>query len=310
MDLMANSLAFGAAALAAATMGFAIQRGATCTVAAVDEIVTQRRASRLIALLEASLWVAGGLLIARRLGWVAQVPAAYGLSGWTFVGAALLGLGAHVAGACVFGAIARLGSGDWAYAMTPLGFYVGCASVGALFGAAMSHAAPAGIETAAAPTLVVVAIGGFFAWRALGLVRHRTWTPHAATLVIGAAFVVTLVLAGAWAYTDALADLARGMAHSTILRTLLALSLLGGAIAGGWHKDRLRWHRPSLPALARSFAGGVLMGWGSLLIPGSNDGLILVGMPLLRPYAWAAFATMCLVIAAAQLWRVPARSKS
>jgi heme exporter protein D len=45
----------------------------------------------------------------------------------------------------------------------------------------------------------------------------------------------------------------------------------------------------------------VLMGWGSLLIPGSNDGLILIGIPLLRPYAWLAFASMIVVIAAALL---------
>ena len=45
------------------------------------------------------------------------------------------------------------------------------------------------------------------------------------------------------------------------------------------------------------------MAWGSLLIPGSNDGLILIGMPLLRPYAWLAFGTMCVTIATAQLLR-------
>ena len=38
------------------------------------------------------------------------------------------------------------------------------------------------------------------------------------------------------------------------------------------------------------------MGWGSLLIPGSNDGLILIGIPLLRPYAWVAFLAMCVTI--------------
>ncbi len=38
------------------------------------------------------------------------------------------------------------------------------------------------------------------------------------------------------------------------------------------------------------------MGWGTLLIPGGNDGLILVGMPLLWPYAWVAFLTMCITI--------------
>ena len=44
------------------------------------------------------------------------------------------------------------------------------------------------------------------------------------------------------------------------------------------------------------------MGLGSLLIPGSNDGLILIGIPLLYPYAWITFATMCLTIAAALNW--------
>jgi toxin CptA len=43
------------------------------------------------------------------------------------------------------------------------------------------------------------------------------------------------------------------------------------------------------------------MGWGSLLLPGGNDGLILVAMPLAWPYAWLAFATMCITIATAQL---------
>jgi toxin CptA len=41
------------------------------------------------------------------------------------------------------------------------------------------------------------------------------------------------------------------------------------------------------------------MAWGSLLIPGSNDGLILIGIPLLRPYAWIAFIAMFATIAAA-----------
>jgi toxin CptA len=41
------------------------------------------------------------------------------------------------------------------------------------------------------------------------------------------------------------------------------------------------------------------MAAGSLLIPGSNDALMLVGLPLLHPHAWLAFAVMCLTIAAA-----------
>jgi hypothetical protein len=317
MEFMLQGLVFVVAALCAATMGFAIQRGATCTVAAVEEVVQRRGAGRLIALVEASAWVAGGLLIAHRLHWLAQVPVGYALNGWTLVGAALLGIGAFVARACVFGAIARLGSGDWAYAATPLGFYLGCLSVSAVFAPAAAQALGASPVILEAPAMTVWLVAGFFAWRiATQLIEHRgmprasagrrLWSPHAATIVIGLAFLVMLIVAGAWAYTDALADLARGMVRGAGVRMVLLMCLLAGAIVGGWTAGRLRLARIRAAALARCLIGGVLMGWGSLLIPGGNDGLVLVGMPLLWPYAWVAFATMCLTIGSAQsmqLWR-------
>jgi Sulphur transport len=309
--LMVQSLAFGVAALCAVTMGFAIQRGATCTVAAVEEVVERRGAGRLLALVEASVWVAGGLLIVHQLHGLTQLPMGYALSSWTFGGAALLGLGAFVARACVFGAIARLGSGDWAHAATPLGFYLGCLSMAALFAPPAPAALGASPAFLAAPGILAWCAAGFFAWRVANpllahrrslpeLFRQRLWSPHAATIVIGIAFLVMLVLAGAWAYTDVLAELAHGMTQGVAARAGLLLCLLAGAIGGGWAAGRLRFTPPRLLPLARCLAGGVMMGWGSLLIPGGNDGLILIGMPLLWPYAWAAFATMCLCIGSAQ----------
>jgi len=311
MELMLKGLTFIVVALCAVTMGFAIQRGATCTVAAVEEVVARRGAGRLIALVEASAWVAGGLLIAHRLHWLAQVPMGYAVSGWTFAGAALLGIGAFVTRACVFGAIARLGSGEWAYAATPLGFYLGCLSVTMVFAPTAAHSLGASPVFVAAPTVTAWLVMGLFAWRvATPLVGHRgmlrvlfarrLWSPHAATIVIGMAFLVMLILAGAWAYTDVLADLARGMVHDVLARAVLLMCLLAGAIGGGWTAGRLHFTRVRASTLARCLIGGVLMGWGSLLIPGGNDGLILVGMPLLWPYAWVAFATMCLTIGCAQ----------
>ena len=129
MELVVNSGVFVLGALAAGVMGFAIQRGATCAVAAVDELVSKRSATRLMAMLEASLWVAVGLVLAQQLHWLERLPAGYALSAWTIVGGALLGFGAWVNRACVFGSIARLGSGNWAYLATPLGYYLGCLTV-------------------------------------------------------------------------------------------------------------------------------------------------------------------------------------
>jgi toxin CptA len=123
-----------------------------------------------------------------------------------------------------------------------------------------------------------------------------------ATVVIGVTFVLTLLLVGGtWGYTDVLAELARGMANNVTWRVLLLVALFGGALLGGWTAGRWTSTRPTAAQVARCFAGGALMAWGTLLIPGANDGLILVGMPLLRPYAWLAFGTMCVTIAAVLL---------
>ena len=80
----------------AATMGYAIQRGATCTVAAMDELVNKRRAHRFVALLEAALWVLGGLLLLRELHAMPPMPSGYALGLGTIAGAALLGVGAAI----------------------------------------------------------------------------------------------------------------------------------------------------------------------------------------------------------------------
>lgn len=77
-----------------------------------------------------------------------------------------------------------------------------------------------------------------------------------------------------------------------LLIALYAGAFIGGRTAGGWRPGR-----PAAGDLLRAFFGGALMGWGSLLIPGSNDGLIFIGIPLLRPYAWVALTSMAVVIA-------------
>lgn len=311
MNAAPPMLLFAVAFFCVAVMGYAIQRGATCTVAAVDEWVTRRSWRRLRGMGEASAWVAGGLLVADLLHRLPAMPAGYAVTGWTVAGGVLLGLGAWINGACVFGAIARLGSGEWAYAATPPGYLIGCASLQALFSPSPPQPLAEASLLFAAPEPLAAAFGLFAAWRLLPALWRpdfaalcaRLWQPHAATAVIGITFLFTLLLAGAWAYTDLLADLARGSLQELWPRLLLFAALLLGAAWGGYTAGR--W-RPSWPAPGQwlqCLAGGVLMGWGTLLIPGSNDGLILVGMPLLRPYAWLAFGTMCLTIAAALLLR-------
>ena len=296
------SLSFLIAAVCAAVMGYAIQRGATCMVAAIEEVVTERRASRLIALVEAGVWVAGGLIVASLLGGLSMSPADYPVTLATIAGGVLLGIGALINRACVFGSIARLGSGEWAYVLTPVGFFLGCLGAGWL----MVTNAPTQVASPlfGAAQWLVWPFALFALWRGWEAVRALTagkfaahiWSPHRATMVIGLAFIVMLLTVGSWAYTEALASLARGMANNTQAKLLLFAGLLVGALLGGWTAGRLRMVAPTAGGLARCIAGGAMMGAGSVLIPGSNDGLILLGLPLLQLRAPVALASMALAI--------------
>ena len=66
MQVVLFSVAFVLAAFCAGVMGFAIQRGSTCTVAAVDEVVAQRSPGRLLSLLEIDKDSFDALAAARR----------------------------------------------------------------------------------------------------------------------------------------------------------------------------------------------------------------------------------------------------
>lgn len=289
------------ALLSAALMGLAIQRGATCMVAAVDEALSHRRAHRAAALAEAAVWVGGLAFLAAAVGWLRMTPTVYPVTPGTVAGGVLLGLGAWVNRACVFGAVARIGAGQWAYLATPVGFFLGCLVP---LSAPLPPAASAEFGTGHGAEAIALFFVVLAVWRLVAAVRaphlgRFLWHPHRATLLIAVTFVITLLSAGAWAYTDALAALARSMDAMLPLRLAMAAALLGGAIAGGAIAGKLRRERPQASALLRCGAGGAVMGMGAMLVPGSNDGLILLGLPALLPHAWVAVAVMTLSIAAA-----------
>lgn len=240
-------------------MGFAIQRGGTCLVAAVDEAVSQRSANRLVALGEASLLVAAGIVVAQLLGVLPMAPRAFAVTGWTVLGGTIMGLGAYVAGACVFGAIARIGNGEACYFLVPLGFFLGCAAALRLGMDRLPHAVTphspilADALLFAGPLLLIVS---WRMWHTVQALRRRellayVWSPHVATGVIGVTFVILFIAVGAWNYTDYLAEAARHMATRGADRGLLLLGLFGGALLGGWTAGRIKPAMPKPLTIAR-----------------------------------------------------------
>jgi uncharacterized protein len=285
--------------------GFALQRGNICVVRAVREGVETRDWRLFGAILECAAWALAGLVLAeaaglmRREDWPAQPSLLLAA-----LGGATFGVGAMLNGACAFGTVGRLASGEWGLLAMPAGFVLGAGAARGL-----GLAAPLTTSAAAAPLALVLSALAVFvafrlwgAWRVgaaatLNVVRAPHWPPPMAMAVLGLANVALLSLVFAWPYTTLLVDISTGGGMDLALRGALALTLAAGAYAGARSAGRFAWRAPDRAGLLSSLAGGALMGAGAMLIPGGNDGLVLLGLPLLQPSAFVAYAAMAGVIA-------------
>ncbi len=280
-------------------MGVAIQRGNTCTVVALDDVVHRRSWDRLLAIVYTWFWVAGGLALLALATGVRSTAQVVPITLWSVLGGLLLGVGAVVNGACTTGAIARIGSGEYAFGLTLLGFYLGCVIAPHLFGrltTAHIRSTPAATSVDY-PVLALIGLGVVAALTVHRLVSgphesvrdflQHAWDPRTATFIIALLFVALVQLFGPWAYTDLLGDISRGVDDPAAQRVALLVALLAGAVVAGRSMKGAKLIGPLAPRVIRCFAGGVIMGTGFAVAPGAFDGLTLYGQPLLLPFAWA-----------------------
>lgn len=295
--------------------GFALQRGNICAVAAVREGVEEGDWRRFLALSECAAWALLGLLLAAAFGlmplrdWPAQPSLVLAI-----FGGALFGAGALVNGACAMGTIGRLGAGEFAFLAMPAGFVLGAVGAYELGARAGRATTAAFMGPAFALLLAALCLFALFrVWTALhaapsaavvkAAIAAPRWAPALAMAVIAFANVALFAVIVSWPYTTLLVDVARGSSRDWALRSMLAIALVVGAVVGAASAGRFAWRMPSLRAFASCFAGGVLMGLGGALIPGGNDALVLIGLPLLQTSAFAAYGAMMAAIAAGFLAR-------
>jgi toxin CptA len=129
-------------------MGVGVQRGNTCTVVAFDDLLHRRSPERLMAIAYCWLWVAGGLtLLTLTIGLTLDAQL-FPVTVWSVIGGLILGIGAVVNGACTVGTVARIGSGEYAFGLTLVGFLLGCVLAPHVFGrTATSHSSTAALTT-------------------------------------------------------------------------------------------------------------------------------------------------------------------
>lgn len=290
-------------------MGYSVNQGSTCAVTAAKQLVDHNQATMLTGFVVA-IGTAG--LICLPLHWLSgglrQVAPDAPLSWALVIGAILLGIGAFINDACIFGTLARIGQGEVRFFGLPIGLAVGFAI------AERQHVLPhsPAIENSLGQFSVAggVAVLGFGvlligAWTLLGKARDgyriADWPLRRAMAVLGVCGALLYALTPGWTYADAVLTLVStentASMHS-IGALVAAVAALAGALVSGIRANAFRLERPTIRTLSRSIAGGAIMAFGGALIPGGNDTLLLSSVPSATVSGIAAYAIMSLTVPA------------
>lgn len=279
--------------------GYAVQRGSTCAVAAVHALVEEGRGERFLSFLLCAAIALAVMAVGALLGWnsFGHYPgSSAGLA--PIAGGLLFGLGAWLNGRCAFGTIARLGGGEAARLGTLAGFFGG-------FALADRADLPAPTPDLASPLISAntawvlagaLAAATLLALATRGSASSNEWSPLRSMGLIGLINGTLLVIAAGWPYTNLLMDLATSSGMEILWRSLMALVFILGSLSGALLGGTFRAAAGAPGLWARTLAGGMLMGVGATLVPGGNDTMLLVGMPLLLLNFVLAYAAMIAIL--------------
>ena len=273
-------------------LGMALNRGSTCAVLATEEMILHRRPERFLAFFEAAMWAAICLTL---IGAFPLMRLAWGGWGEIVLGAAMFGIGAVVNGACPFGVVGRIGSGQVEFLLTGFGLWLG--TVAMALTADMSMPIPTVKTGLGAPIYVYPVILAVLLVLRLILGRHRKPAFLRLTgvmAVVGASFVTLAYLHQPFPWVNALAALPK----VAPLPALALVCLLAGSASNAAIDRGIRFRAPTTFGSSRRVVGGTLMGAGAVLVPGGNDSLLLYGLPQGSAQAFVAYVIIVALVAA------------
>ncbi len=272
-------------------LGFALNRGSICTVIATRELVSEKRPARFVALVECAVWAA---LVYAILGTSPTMQQGWSPLGYLIPAAILLGIGAYVNGACVFGSVGHFGNGDIDFGVAFLGIFA-VFYIESLFGL-LPDQPPTSASLPFGPVLLAIVLSAILALR-LGLsLRSRSnfWGLTLSMGAIGIAFTILTIFAPGFSITAS----AGSIISIPVAGVAIVVSMFGGSLVSARLMNNsfiLKW--PTIRTAARRTLGGILMGVGALLIPGGNDTLLLIGFPMGAWQAALAYALFAATVA-------------
>ena len=316
----------------AGLVGFFADRTSICTVKAVEEMFTTRRAFMLLSFAKIVLWVTGVTIwLAWWIGVARPAPLNIGIAWSGVFGGVLFGIGAVCNGGCALSTLTRLGNGNLGMLVTLSGFVVGVTIFEVISfsadGIGIVRAAPLFELNFVTATVLGLALTFWMTWELVRLWRTAPsgrWSTlllsprfrlSTAAAVIGVSNGILYAYLGTWSYTHTLrssvsqllvpADVGAGQVSAAMLWWLF-LALVVGVIVSSVLSRRFVLDWRALAGWQGFLYGGILMGLGAALVPGGNDVLLLNAIPALSPHALPAYLAMLAGIAIALLvvkWR-------
>jgi hypothetical protein len=316
----------------AGLVGFFADRTSVCTVKAVQEIFTTRRAFMLLSFAKIVLWVTGVTIWL--VWWIAAAhpaPLSFGITWAGIFGGVLFGIGAVCNGGCALSTLTRLGNGNLGMLVTLSGFAVGVTILVlirfSVDGIAIVPTAPLFELNFVTATVLGLALTLWMTWELVRLWRMAPsgrWSTlllsprfrlSTAAAVIGVSNGILYAYLGTWSYTHTLrssvelmivpADVGAGQVSAAMLWWLF-FALVVGVIVSSVLSRRFVLDWRALAGWQGFLSGGILMGLGAALVPGGNDVLLLNAIPGLSPHALPAYLAMLAGIAIALMvvkWR-------
>ena len=303
-------------AVLAAILGFATHRASICTVRAVAELLSSRRAFMLASVVKSMLWASAVAIPFFVLSGTAPQPmGAWQLSVAAVLGGFVFGLGAAMNGACVYSTMARLADGEGGMFVAVVGFGLGIVGFVALLDAGwLARPAPSlpqiGLLIGWTSAVLLLALAFAEAarlWRtrppgpATALVLAKQYRLSTAAMLIGLAAGLIYLIEGPYGYATTVqqgVEAALGRRPSpAATRWVLLAAALAGMLASTLQRKSFRLDWQPRARWLMNLAGGVLMGLGVALAPGGNDSLVLYAIPILSPHALPTYAALALGIA-------------
>lgn len=320
---MFSLVAFLFCCLLAGILGFAAHRASVCTVRAVAEYTHSGTGHMMASIGKSALWVfAVTIPVFFLMPQTAANIGGWQLTGMAILGGLLFGVGAAVNGACAYSTMARMVDGEIGMLLTVVGFMLGVgAFVFLLSGQVLARPAPTpGMVPAILPYAWIIG-AVLLAWAVYELLRLWRTRPKnrslrqlvfakqyrlsTAAMLIGLSSGTIFLLFGSPGYTTTLQQVIEGYLGTKDWpphgRWIVLGAVLFGMLSSTWQRRsfRIDW-RPRLSWI-RNILGGVMMGFGTALLPGGNDALVLYGIPSLSPHALPAYLALVVGIAVALL---------